>query len=128
MKDKDLLQKYINNFRREISPYLKPNIGLKSKVHPSDGEGAILEFELAPGIENDDEYEIVTPSLGLALKDIEQHAFGGQLENISFKGTNVILENNRIILVKGEDQESQWSEQAVMLDLARVLPKKGKGK
>jgi len=125
MKDKKLLQSYVNNFRRGISSYLKPNIGLRSIVHPSEGEGAILEFELAPGIENDDEYTAATQSLGVALQGIEQRAFGGHLENISFKGTNVILENNRIILVKGEDLAAEWSEEAVAKDLLRVLPQEG---
>ena len=128
MKDKKLLQQYVNNFRREISPYLKSNVGLKSKIHPSEGEGAILEFELAPDLENDDSYVDVAISLGKALMDIEQNAFGGQLENITFKGTNVIVDGNRIILVKGEDQEDQWSEDAVVNDLARVLPKKVEAK
>ena len=124
MQNKKLIQMYVNNFRRALSPHLKSGVGVKSRIFPAEGEGAILEFEIGPELQNIDEYKDIASTVGIALKGIKQNAFGGQLENINFKGTNVIVENNRIILVKGEDQNELWSDQAVEKDLIRILPKK----
>ena len=57
---------------------------------------------MGPSIENDDIYKDISPTVGRALSNIEQRAFGGNLEGFTFGGTNVILENNRIIFIKDD--------------------------
>lgn len=42
--EKQDVQKYINNFRRLFSSYLKPNVGIQSTVYPFE-KGAIIVFE-----------------------------------------------------------------------------------
>ncbi len=122
MTDKKVIQKYINNFRRRIAQFLKQGIGLACNIYPAETGGAILEFTIAPEIENDDIYKEISPSLGRALGNIEQRAFGGNLDGFSFGGTNVILEGNRIIFIK-EDAPAEWSDNAAQNDVSRVLSK-----
>jgi hypothetical protein len=122
MTSKNNIQKYINNFRRRLTPLLKPGIGLACNIYPAETGGAVLEFTIAPEIENDDIYKQTSPSLGRALSNIEQRAFGGNLDGFSFGGTNVILEGNRIIFIK-EDSAAEWSDNAAQNDVSRVLSK-----
>lgn len=114
------IQTYINNFRRRLAPSLKPGIGLTSTVYPADDGGAVLVFKIGVGVENDDVYMEQARSLGRALSGIEQHAFGGNLDGISFGGTNTILEPGRIILIKDRNS-SEWSDSAAAKDVLSVL-------
>ncbi|MEK6760153.1 MAG: hypothetical protein AABY51_10315 [Deltaproteobacteria bacterium] len=122
MTEKKTLQEYINNFRRRIAQFLKPGIGLACNVYPAESGGAILEFTIGYGIENDDIYKDVSPTMGRALSELKQTAFGGNLDSYTFGGTNVILEKNRIIFIK-EDSLSEWSDTAAQQDIKRVLQK-----
>jgi hypothetical protein len=119
MTDKKVMQEYINNFRRKISRFLKPGIGLTCIVYPVEKSGAILEFTIGPGVENADKYMKVSPTVGNALSNIKQHAFGGNLDAFVFGGTNVILEANRIIFIK-DNSQSEWSDKAAQQDVDRV--------
>ena len=118
--NKNKYQKYINNFRREFTLYLKPGVGLSCNIYPSNDGGAILEFSIGEAYENDDDYKEISKSLGLALANIEQHAFGGNLEGFSFGGTNTILERNRVIYIK-ESNPKEWSESAAKKDVKSLI-------
>jgi hypothetical protein len=55
------------------------------------------------------------------LASIRQRAFGGSLSGFHFGGTNVVMEDNRIILIKGEDAPDSWSDKAALEDVKRIL-------
>lgn len=120
MIDKKIIQKYINNFRRRIGAFLKADIGLHFKVYPAQIGGAILEVTIGPDIENDDSYQDFSPSISDALGKIRQHEFGGDLGGFVFRGTNVLLEKGRIILIK-DDSISEWNDDAAKVDVHRVV-------
>lgn len=121
MEDKKTIQSYINNFRRHLAPYLKPGVGLACKVFPAKSEGAILEFYIGPEVENEDTYMSIEETVNTALKKIEQRMFGGNLDGIKFGGTNISMEPNRIILIKGENTKSEWNDQGAKNDAKRIL-------
>ena len=122
MKNKQTIQEYINNFRRRLAPYMRPGIGLACTVFPANSQGAILEFKIGPGISNTDEFRPESETVNEALTEIGQQAFGGNLSGFKFSGTNIIMEVNRIILIKGEDDPSQWNDSAADADVKRILP------
>lgn len=93
---------------------------MKCDVHLANIGGAILEFYVGSEIENDDVYHQPAPTLGKALSEIKQNAFGGNLEGFMFAGTNVILEEGRIILIKDESP-SVWTDSAAIMDVRRVV-------
>ena len=97
MKDKEVIQSYINSFRKQLSKYLNSNVGVTCKIHQTVNDGAILEFRLALRGSNNDEYLSVKNSVNQALRGIDQNSFGGNLTGFAFKGTNVIVEKNKII-------------------------------
>lgn len=118
--DKKKYQSYINNFRRRLAAYLKPGIGLTCNIYPSEDGGGILEFLMADAAENDDIYKEVKRTIGSALSNIEQKAFGGNLEGFNFGGTNTILEINRIILIK-DSNPNEWSDKAADKDVNNLV-------
>ena len=121
MNNAQALQRYINDFRRHLAPLLRPSIGLSCIAFPAKGQGAVLEFTMKPNIANDDHIQEATDTVNDALGKIEQHAFGGNLGGFLFGGTNVIMENERIILIKGDDQSSSWTDEAARDDVKHLL-------
>ncbi|MCX5822487.1 MAG: hypothetical protein NTY86_03000 [Deltaproteobacteria bacterium] len=124
MKDKKVIQEYINNFRRRIAQFLKPSIGLTCHVYSAESGGAILEFTMGPGIANDDIYKEISPTINYALSQIKQRAFGGNFDAFKFAGTNMILEENRIIFIK-DDSSEEWSDSTASRDVSRLLQPPG---
>ncbi|MCR9592882.1 hypothetical protein NB525_02515, partial [Vibrio alginolyticus] len=118
--NKNIIQKYINNYRRQLTRYLRPGFGLLCNVYPAKN-GAILEFVIGDELVNDDIYHQESKSTGEALGKIEQRAFGGNLSGFTFSGTNTILENNRLIYIK-DSNSSEWGDKAVAKDVNAVLP------
>ena len=127
MKDKKIIQRYINNFRRHFSLRLKPNIGLLCNAYPVESVGAILEFVVGPEISSSDEFKEIEPTINDALVKIPQKAFGGNLKGFKFGGTNIIIENNRVIIIKGQDNEAEWNDQATQADIKRIQSPKADG-
>lgn len=121
MNDKRVIQSYINNFRRHFSNYLKPGIGFACKVIPVKGEGAILEFSLGPDAKNEDQYLSTEETVNTALGKIEQRMFAGNIGGIRFRGTNISMEPNRLILIKGEDTSSEWNDNGAKNDVSRIV-------
>jgi hypothetical protein len=121
MKDKKTIQRYVNNFRRHLSPFLKPGIGLSSKIHPAIQEGAILEFSLGADVSNEDEYIEPAETVNSALRNVQQRMFGGNLDAIRFGGTNISMEPDRIVLIKGEDSLELWSDDGARTDVQRIV-------
>lgn len=113
-------QAYINNFRRRLTPSLKPNVGILCNIYPTINGEAILEFIIDSGIENDDNYNEESENIGIALSKIKQHAFGGNFQGFTFKGTNTILEHNRVIYIKDETME-EWSDSAARKDVTSLI-------
>lgn len=118
--EKSKYQTYINNFRRRLSPSLKPNVGISCNIYPTVNGEAILEFIIGDAIENDDNYNPESENLGVALSKIEQHAFGGNLQGFSFGGTNTILEHNRVIYIK-DPNKKEWSDEAARRDVIGLI-------
>jgi len=121
MNNAETLQRYINDFRRHLAPLLRPSIGLSCIAFPAIGPGAVLEFTMKSGIANDDYLERPTATVNDALGKIKQTAFGGNLQGFLFGGTNVIMEADRIILIKGDDKQSSWTDGAADDDVKNLL-------
>lgn len=121
MNDKTIIQAYINSFRKFLSPYLKPGIGISCKVFPAEGQGAILEFILGTETKNEDTYMDPESTINAAFKKIDQHMIGGNLDSVHFAGTNIYLEGNRIILIKAEDRIADWDNLGAQLDINRIV-------
>jgi hypothetical protein len=99
---------------------------MKCSIYPAATGGAVLVFQLGPEVENDDVYHEPRATLGKALSQIEQRAFGGNLDGVTFGGTNTILENDKLIFIK-DANPSEWSDEAATKDVRAVVPSKRRG-
>jgi len=121
MQDQMTIQRYINNFRRHLSPNLKPGIGLSCKAYPVVGEGAVLEFKIGENISNSDQFEKNFETVNAVLKIVPQKMVGGNIDAIWFAGTNISMEQNRIIIIKGDDNIDQWNDEGAQRDVQNIV-------
>ncbi|MBU1208085.1 MAG: hypothetical protein KKH04_14340 [Proteobacteria bacterium] len=121
MHDYETIQAYVNNFRRHISPNLKPGIGLSCKIYPAQRGGAVLEFSIGPNIANEDHFEAAMESVNAILKVVPQRMVGGNIDALRFGGTNISMEPNRILIIKGEDIATLWSDEGAQSDVEKII-------
>lgn len=118
--DKDLIQKYVNDFRRKLTPHLKPNIGIEIDIYNCGMEGAVLIVFFRPGGKSIDNEIGGFDRISDVLKSIEQNFIGGNLQGFQFKGTNMMMDSNRIILIK-ESNFYEWSDQKLKEDIDKII-------
>lgn len=121
MKDSKTIERYLKFFGRRLSERLKPGIAYDCNVYPTNGPGAVLEFLFRSGIDNKVEYKPAEETVSSALVHVPQKLVGGNISGIQFSGTNISLEGNRILLIKGEDSEQDWDSVAAKNDISRIF-------
>ena len=115
------LQEYINNFRRHITPYLKPGVGLTCVSTPAFGQGAVVEFKMAPQVKNEDYFNQAKGTVNDIIKGIPQKLVGGNIDAVRFSGTNISMEPDRIIIIKGEDDPNLYNDKGAKEDVERIV-------
>lgn len=121
MNKQSKLKKYAELFRRNIKQFLADGVQIRTIIYPVEQDGAVFEFLLN---KNNDSSVMVSrthPSVGAVLTVIPQKIISGNLESVRFGGTNIALEGNRILVIKGEDSVEYWTGNAVMSDVNRVV-------
>jgi hypothetical protein len=118
------LKKYANQFIERLKPSIRDGYTLSVVIHPANSKGAVLEFEIT------DKKSVVslapsTKKLNDTLQNIEQKFITGNIQSVTFGGTNVYMDGNRIILIKGDDEHESWNNSAVESDIERVLSPRG---
>lgn len=121
MKDRAIIEQYVKQFEGRLSSRLKPGIGVSAIVHPAASQGAVLEFRLETNIARTVNYQPEAVTVNEALKGVEQALVGGDISNVRFSGTNISLQGNRIVLIKGEDALEEWSNEAADSDFQRIF-------
>jgi len=121
MNKKSKLEKYIELFNRKIAEYLSNNVSTNTVIHPVLEEGAV--FEVFLNQDGDESIVFTKPSktVGHVLQNIPQNMYEGAPEYVQFKGTNLLLEDNRIIIIKSEDSNEAWSGIQIDNDVSRVI-------
>jgi hypothetical protein len=128
MKKNSKLKKYTELFNKNIDSYLAKNVSVKTTVYPVDGPGAIFEFIFNQDNDNSEKIEKPKQSIGKVLSSIPQRFVGGNIDNVTFGGTNIFMDGNRLLLIKGEDSPEQWSGESISDDVRRVVSTSQGGK
>ncbi len=121
MNYQNVVTRYLRKFRRDLKPYIKKGININFLVYPTADSGAIIEVTLGPTVKNTIYFRKPYETTGIALKDIKQSAFSGELQNIKFAGTNILSEPDRIVLIKGSYSDIEWNSTKVTEDISRIL-------
>lgn len=122
MNNKKELKNYTVKFLKEFRPRIRPDVGVNISVYPVEGSGGVVELKLVRGMpfgHKKIEYKTASKSVNEILGHIPQKIVEGDLNNIKFQGTNISLEENRILLIKGDDE--CWKEENAVSDLTRVF-------
>ena len=115
-----IIQKYINNFRKNLSGFLKPNIGIQVDIYNCNSEGSILVIEFKPGGKSFDKNKGTYPKISDALKLIPQSFFAGNMSAFHFSGTNVMMDNNRVIMIKDANIQ-EWNDDKLRSDIKSLI-------
>ena len=121
MKRKTRLKKYAELFKRNMGKFLAPGISIETVIYPVEKEGAVFEFLLTKDGKNTETVKRSKESVGKVLSEVPQRLVVGNIEGVTFGGTNLYLEGNRILVIKGEDDPRNWSGNAVARDVERVV-------
>jgi hypothetical protein len=117
--EKQDIQKYINNFRRLFSSYLKPNVGMQTTVYPFD-KGAIIVFELNIDSLNKDEIRAKSIDVQDALKRTNLFEKEKRESLHNFIGTNIILAGNKVVIIK-DNNLSEWTLYKLEKDIEKII-------
>ena len=121
MKNITQLKIYAELFKEKFSPFLAPGVSIKTTIYPVESEGAVFEFFLNKSRDETEVVDATRPTIGKILSEIPQRIVGGDIEAVWFRGTNLSLEGNRILIIKGEDDPNSWSADAVSEDVKKVV-------
>jgi hypothetical protein len=126
MNNQKKLKKYAQSFIQELSNHLNKGFKVNATIHPADAEGAIIEFEIHEGRRSEVNILDSVPRINNTLERIDQRMIGGNIQGVTFRGTNLYMDGQRIVIIKGDDAHNEWSKSAATEDVKRVVsPKDG---
>lgn len=113
---------YFDEFKKIHRLILNPKFHYKVKVFVSKEQGSLIFFSFEEGIDEFISYEIIDKKIGTVLYKIpQQRAFGGNLEGITFGGTNIIRGGNHLIFIKGDNTKNAWTTQEAVKDAQKEV-------
>ncbi|EGR0063719.1 hypothetical protein LH716_004271 [Vibrio vulnificus] len=128
MKKTAKLEKYTELFLRNLQKFLAPGVSIKTKIYPVEAQGAVFEFTFNRDDKDTIEFASVMPTVGHVLSVVPQRMIAGNIQGVTFGGTNIYMEGDRLLLIKGEDSKSSWDGNAANDDVRRVASTSQGGK
>jgi len=128
MKRSTRLKKYVELFNRNIRHFLAPGVEIRTTIYPVEAEGAVFEFVFNRDNDSSESLDIIRPTISAVLSEIPQGMIEGDLDGVKFGGTNLYLELDRILVIKGEDDQEDWSGNAIIEDVQRIISTSRGGK
>ena len=127
MNNQKHLKKYTNSVIVELSKYLRKGMKIKAKIYPVTSEGALIELVINENNQSNIEISSTVPRVNDALNKVDQNLISGNIQGVTFKGTNLYMDGKRILIIKGEDTHNEWSNAAVQKDIKRIVSPRGDG-
>lgn len=116
--DEIIIRRYLNNFRREISPLLKSGVGMHIQAYKYD-TGCVIVARLGIDINAED---TIQPSQNLndALSKTDLFDLSSIPDNTTIHKGQFFLSRDKIILLKN-DNPADWNDSAVRQDVKHIL-------
>lgn len=115
--EKDVINKYIANFRIFLSPYMKNDVTMKVVAYPYS-DGAILVIELAVGKSNST--EIKANSVTLVGAMAKTNLFEEPEKPISISGSKIVVSNSKIVIIKSSEKK-HWTAKSAFDDVSKIM-------
>jgi hypothetical protein len=117
---KQFVAPYINNFKRYLSQYLKPNFGLSTAIIPFDN-GTLVKFEFIEGVPTSSRKNASNISEAFSKGNLELvNESGKKIINFNASGTNIIANKNEIFIIK-DNSEAEWTDQKAERDVHKII-------
>lgn len=120
MADRNLIERYVRKFRKELESYLVNGVSVRLDILYAKDGGGLVKVTFNQKGENTDNYNGSFDTLGDAVAASGQKAFGGNLKNIKFGGTNKIMDMENIYLIKSEKSE-EWARGKATQDVMDIV-------
>lgn len=120
MLSHSLLQSYVNNVRRHMARRLKPGIGIRCEGWPVAEGGGVVVFYFGWEQPNHDTVHIELMTYVQVFDAIRFKAFNNRPGPISFKGTSIVLEPDRAVVIK-DGASSHWDDRSAQIDVERIV-------
>ena len=116
--DEAIIRRYLNNFRREISPLLKSGVGMHIQAYNYNA-GCVIVARLGIDINADD---TIQPSQNLkhALAETDLFDLSNLPDNATIHKSQFFLSRDKIILIKN-DNPTDWDDSSVRQDVKHIL-------
>lgn len=115
--EKDVINKYIANFRTFLSPYMKNDVTMKTVAYPYD-DGAILVIELALGKSNATEFKSSSVTLVGAMA--KTGLFEEPESSVSISGTKIVVSRSKVVIIKSSEPHL-WKAKASFDDVSKIM-------
>ena len=107
---------YLQNFGFIFKKILRPNMDCDARAIVSKKEGALIFFTFKKQNKSSLSYKIIDAPIGTAVAKLPQRGIKGNLSGTRFLGKNVIVEKNKLIIIKGDNSKVSWSPQEAVKD------------
>lgn len=116
--DEAIIRRYLNNFRREISPLLKSGVGMHIQAY-NYSAGCVIVAQLGIDINAED---TIQPSQNLtdALSKTDLFDLSNLQDNTTIHKSQFFLSRDKIILLKN-DNPTDWDDSSVRQDVKHIL-------
>jgi hypothetical protein len=139
MNDDKTINQYARSVIKNLKPSLRKDFRIQLNITPTNESGGVVEVEIiqpstviggrykskAPAgkggrvLSNGVAIRVAKKSVNEALIDIPQKMIGGDFSTVTFAGTNIYMEGNRIVFIKGNNED--WSEQNAKDDVEKAI-------
>ena len=111
--ERTLINNYLSNFRRLISPFLKEDVSLKTVVYPFE-KGSLIVFEFNYDGNGNTDFRSESKSIQDALR--RSNLFEDPENASDIEGTKCFVQKNKLITMKG-CKESNWDASSAKSDV-----------
>ncbi|SDK75017.1 hypothetical protein [Microbulbifer yueqingensis] len=119
MKEKEL-RRYGRRFISALYPYLKKNYSVEMDIYPTVSEGGVLEFNIN---QKSNRVRVHEPfrTLSTAISELRPNFIQGNSDRVEFGGTNLFMDNNKVLVVKADNEPSSWNNRAAADDVRKIV-------
>jgi len=115
------INRYIDNFRKWLTPYIKPNVSTDIDIYNCGSEGALLVVNFKPSGKNREQVHNNFTSISKALQSQNQSFISGD-SIFQFHGTNLFMDPEKIFIIK-EDNYDEWTDRKSKEDVEKIINK-----
>lgn len=115
--ERALINNYLSNFRRLVSPFLKQDVSLKSVVYPFK-KGALIVVEFNYDGNGNTDYRSQSENIQEALR--RSNLFEDPENASDIDGTKLFIQKNKLIALKGES-DSNWDAVSAKSDVTSFI-------